>query len=36
MNIETHYIFPTPIWKTNITTELEEENITIEDLIDQC
>ncbi len=36
MKIGTQYIFPTPIWRTNIIPELEKHNITIEDLINQC
>ena len=36
INYETHLLFPTPLWKTNIKKELTENNLTIKNLIKDC
>tara|TARA_R100001443_G_scaffold9519_1_gene19098 strand:+ start:123 stop:755 length:633 start_codon:yes stop_codon:yes gene_type:complete len=36
MKIDTKYHFPTPFWKTNITSEIKKINISIETLINEC
>ncbi len=36
MNINLEYIFPTPFWNINITNELKEYDINLEDIIKEC
>ena len=35
-NYETHLFFPTPLWKANISEELSGNNLSIENLVQEC
>ena len=34
--IDTFYLFPTPVWKINILEELKKQNLSIKNIINEC